>query len=113
MTYRHVIEPFKDAAPRYYYHIMQRNGVPYALRMEDCPAEYPSSFEGIVSLLEHEGTLALKQSAGEHGDGFCKLSYADGKYYINHDEVDRDAVLTKLQSLASSSGFWRFYSACA
>lgn len=67
--------------------------------MEDCPAEYPSSFEGIVSLLEHEGTLALKQSAGEHGDGFCKLSYADGKYYINHDEVDRDAVLTKLQSL--------------
>ena len=99
MTYRHVIEPFKDAAPRYYYHIMQRNGVSCALRMEDCPAEYPSDFEGIVSLLEHEGALALKQSAGEHGDGFCKLSYADGKYYINHDEVDRDAVLTKLRSL--------------
>lgn len=100
MTYRHVIEPFNYVAPKYYYHIMNRDGEQYAIRMIDCPEKYPSTFEGIVDLLKDAGALAVKQSAGEHGDGFFKLSYKDGKYFINHDEVARDDVIDKLTHLS-------------
>ena len=99
MTYRGVIEPFAYAAPRYYYHIMNRNGDTYAIRMGDCPPQYASSFDGIIDLLRDVGALAVKQSAGEHGDGFFKLSYKDGKYYINHDEADYRTVLMRLKGL--------------
>lgn len=100
MTYRHVIEPFNYVAPRYYYHIMNRDGEQYAIRMIDCPEKYPSTFEGIVDLLKDVGALAVKQSAGEHGDGFFKLSYKNGKYFINHDEVSRNDVIDKLTNLS-------------
>lgn len=99
MTYRHVIEPFKYATPKYYYHIMNRNGEQYAIRMIDCPETYPSTFEGIIALLKDVGALAVKQSAGEHGDGFFKLSYKEGKYYINHDEATPEAIIAKLKGL--------------
>ena len=99
MTYRHVIEPFKYAAPKYYYHIMNRNGEQYAIRMIDCPEQYPSTFEGVIDLLKDTGALAVKQSAGEHGDGFFKLSYKDGKYFINHDEATPETIIDKLKGL--------------
>ena len=41
----------------------------------------------------------MKQSAGEHGDGFFKISYRDGKYYINHDESSREEIIARLRSL--------------
>ena len=37
MTYRLVITPFKSICPRYYYHIINRDGQPYAIRMTYCP----------------------------------------------------------------------------
>lgn len=103
MTYRQVIEPFAFISPKYYYHIMNREGVPYAISMRDCPKKYDSSFEGIMELLKEEGALAVKQSAGEHGDGFFKIAYRDGTYFINHDESSYEEILNKLR------GLQRFY----
>lgn len=98
-TYRYVIEPFRNISPKYYYHIINRDGEQYAIKMIDCPEQYSSTLEGIMDLLKDEGALAVKQSAGEHGDGFFKLAYTDGKYFINHDEVTYDTVIKKLKGL--------------
>ena len=99
MTYRKSIGPFADVCPKYYYHIMNRNGIAYAITMEDCPKGYESSFEGIMELLKVKGALAVKQAAGSHGDGFFKIGYVEGKYFLGSKESSYEEIINKLRGL--------------
>ena len=103
VTYRYVMEPVKQYAPKYYFHLVKRNGKLCIIPMRDCPSHYPPNMEGILGLLRDKGMLALKQSSGAHGDGFFKLSYENGNYCINNEVATAEAIEKLL------SGLTRFY----
>jgi hypothetical protein len=97
LTTRYILAPFADHLPRYYYHLLDHR----VLRLMDCPAAGPASWEGILDLLETEQHLALKREAGSYGEGFYKLSKLGGRYAINRQQVDRNAVLSLLSECNS------------
>lgn len=98
-TYRYAMKKFPQYAPKYYYNIIRKNGKTLFIKMSDCPEKYGNSAEAVVELLQAEGALAVKQAAGEHGDGFFKLSYSDGQFFINNVLSTREAIIDKLNSL--------------
>ena len=102
-TYRYAMEPCKAWVPEYYYHLIYRNGQPYVIRMQDCPAGYSADMEGVLQLIRDKGKLACKQSSGTHGDGFFKLSWENGEYCINNEPASAEAIQELL------SGFSCFY----
>jgi len=67
--------------------------------MMDCPEGYGNTYEDIRRLIEEKGVLALKPDEGSHGDGFYKLSYEQGRYYLNHQESRWQDVLHILQDV--------------
>lgn len=102
ITFKYILPEFKDCFPAYYYHIRQEEGHNTVIRMMDCPEEYERNYEDILKLARDKGVLALKPDEGSHGDGFYKLTYADGKYYLNFDEVSEDDILEILQAPKNS-----------
>ncbi len=94
-TFRYMLEPFKDYIPKYYFSIFKRTGKGCISKMWDCPDYIEESVSGIVQLLKEKGKLALKASAGTHGDGFYCLAYSEGEILVN-DEVSTEADLQKL-----------------
>lgn len=100
-TYRYIMEPFKRHVPLYYFSCYQENGHFRLARMADCPKGTPEGFEGLVALLKQEGKLALKASAGTHGDGFYCLSYENDAVHINGTASDERGLEELLESLKS------------
>lgn len=86
MTFRYVLEPFKEYLPKYYYQIFRREGYPVLLPLMDCPVGYDGCFDDLFRLLRDKGALALKAASGTHGIGFYKMSYENGKYFMNNEE---------------------------
>ena len=82
-TYRLIMEPFKQYVPKYYFSVYKRYGQLELDAMWDCPEGITPDFEGVLQLLKREGKLALKPSAGTHGDGFYCLSYENNQYHAN------------------------------
>ena len=82
-TYRLILEPYKDYLPKYYLSLFKRGSRTVMSRMPDCPAGITSDFNGLVKLLKQEKKLALKASAGTHGDGFYCLAYENDAFCIN------------------------------
>ena len=82
-TYRFLMEPFKEFVPKYYFSVFKRGTEAVISKMEDCPADVPDGFDGLIEMLRREGKLAFKASGGTHGDGFICLSYEDGVIYAN------------------------------
>lgn len=86
MTLRYVLDPFKEYLPQYYFQIIRREGYTVILPLMDCPDGYQGTFDDLFRLLRERGNLALKAASGTHGIGFYKMSYEDGKYYMNNEE---------------------------
>jgi len=82
LTMKYILAPFDRFLPEYYFHITLRASG-RVLKLMDCPAACTADINGIVSMLELRGILALKAVSGSHGDGFYKLAYSDGSYFIN------------------------------
>lgn len=98
ITIKYIINDFKECFPEYYYHIKTDNKENIIIPMMDCPDKRGRSFEDIFKLAREKGVLALKPDEGSHGDGFYKLSYTDGKYYLNFDEATEEDVLDILKN---------------
>lgn len=81
-TTRYVMEPYKQFLAKYYYDIIKMQGKTCIKALQDIPEGFEASFDGIFKLLRQEKLLALKPSAGTHGDGFYRMEHADGKYLI-------------------------------
>lgn len=84
MTFRYVLEPFKEFLPKYYYQIIRREGYTVLVPLMDCPYGYEATFDELFRLLREKGKLALKSASGTHGIGFYKLEYKDNVYYANN-----------------------------
>lgn len=82
-TFRYVLDDYKDYIPEYYYFIYSKKGLKCIQKMQDCPECYSADVEGIYNLLKDKKKLALKPSAGTHGDGFYCLEYKDNSIYVN------------------------------
>lgn len=102
ITFKYILPEFKDCFPDYYYHIRQEAGRNNVIRMMDCPEEYERNYEDVLKLARYKGVLALKPDEGSHGDGFYKLAYADGKYYLNFNEASENDILKILQNPKNS-----------
>lgn len=91
-TFRLVLDPFADYIPKYYFVITKRRGAPHIGKMWDCDGDVQPNLEGILTMLERKGKLAMKPSSGTHGDGFYCLAYEDGKYTVNGEETTADQL---------------------
>lgn len=84
MTFRYVLEPFKQHLPQYYFQIIQRDDRQLILKLQDCPEGYEATFDELFRLLREKGKLAFKSASGTHGIGFYKVEHRDGRYYVNN-----------------------------
>lgn len=99
-TYRYVMEPFRECLPKYYFSCYRyNNGDPtmHFKPMWDCPKEISACFDGFIELLKREGKLAVKPSAGTHGDGFYCMSCENGVLYVN-GEASSEQEIRKLMN---------------
>lgn len=86
-----------DVMPKYYFQIDKKGNI---LPLMDYRQK--ESFCGVgsvVDFLEKTGELAIKQVAGSIGRGFYKAEYKEGRFYLNGDAFDRQALCEKLSSL--------------
>ena len=102
-TFRYIFEPFKQYIPEYYYCIFRRNYSTNIIKMFDLPTEYEDGWQGLFHLLREKKKLALKPSAGTHGDGFYCLSFEDEKFYLNGKVMTQEEIISKIE------GFKSFY----
>ena len=100
-TTRYVMEPYKQYLAKYYYDIIKMSGETCIKALQDIPEGFEASFDGIFKLLRQEKLLALKPSAGTHGDGFYRMEYADGKYLINGKEMTEDEIIAMISGFKS------------
>lgn len=100
-TTRYVMEPYKQFLAKYYYDIIKMQGKTCIKALQDIPEGFEASFDGIFKLLRQEKLLALKPSAGTHGDGFYRMEYADGKYLINGKEMTEDEIVAMISGFKS------------
>lgn len=101
MTFRLVLDPFKEHLPKYYFQILQRDDRQMIVRLPDCPDGFEPTFDELLRLLRQEGKLALKAASGTHGVGFYKMHYEDGKYYLNNKETSEYGILNTINSFKS------------
>lgn len=100
-TTRYVMEPYKQFLAKYYYDIIKMQGKTCIKALQDIPEGFDASFDGIFKLLRQEKLLALKPSAGTHGDGFYRMEYADGRYLINGKEMTEDEIVAMISGFKS------------
>lgn len=100
-TYRYIMEPCRQYAPKYYFSVFKRDGQAEISRMPDCPDGLSATFENVLALLKQEKKLAFKPSAGTHGDGFYCLAYENESYWVNGEESTADQVIETLSGQKS------------
>lgn len=91
-TMRYVLQPVKKYLPEYYFFVGKRDDDAYFKMLQDCPDDIEENFNGILNLLKREGRLVFKPNAGTHGDGFYKLEYIHGQYFVNGEIVNDKEV---------------------
>ena len=96
----YVLAPFRAYMPAYYYRIIPENGKPAVISYDtDCQR---GEVADVVALLRQKGKLALKPAVGSHGEGFCKLAYEQGAFFVNNKERTEEEVLALLNGLTST-----------
>lgn len=101
MTFRLVLDPFRQHLPKYYYQIIQRDGRQLLLRLSDCPEGFETTFDELFRLLREKGRLALKAASGTHGVGFYKMHYENGQYYLNNKPCSQYEIRKTIDSFKS------------
>ena len=93
VTIKYVASDFNEFFPKYYYYVSLKQGENKLIPMMDCPKGYGDTFEDVFKLVRKEKDIALKRDKGSHGDGFYRLSYKNGKYYLNLEEATKQDVI--------------------
>ena len=93
ITVKYICSRYSQFFPKYYYHVSVRNGEKRIIPLMDLPDYCSNDLESVFELAKHEGALACKPQRGSQGQGFYKLSYHDGKYFLNHEEATREDIL--------------------
>ena len=98
ITLKYIASDYAECFPDYYYYTSLKNGENRVIPMMDVPEGYDASFAGIVRLAKDKGMLALKPDEGSHGEGFYKLVWSDGSFYLNDVESSEEDVLKVLSN---------------
>lgn len=98
ITIKYIISGFKECFPEYYYHIKTDNNSNIIIPMMDCDDDYGNTIDDIIRLAKEKKILALKPDEGSHGDGFYKLAYEDGQFYLNFDKAEEQDVIDILMN---------------
>lgn len=101
LTVKYICDKYSEFFPKYYYHFSVRNGQKRVIPLMDLPDYCDTNPESIFKLVEHVGALACKPQRGSQGQGFYKLSYDKGKYYLNHEEATKQQILDILNDESS------------
>lgn len=101
MTFRYVLEPFKQHLPQYYFQIIQRDDRQLILKLQDCPEGYEATFDELFRLLREKGMLAFKSASGTHGVGFFKAEYRDATYYLNNAPTSEQGLRNQIKRFRS------------
>lgn len=96
ITVKYIASEFNHMFPEYYYHVSYKNGATRIISMMDCPKHYGTTFDDIIALAKEKGELALKPDQGSHGDGFYRLTYQDGAFYMNFCKVTEEEIIRVL-----------------
>ena len=94
LTIRYLLAPFAEYLPEYYFHIYKGE----LLQLPDCPGGTAKGIAGVLELLRDRGGLATKLAAGSRGDGFHKLEYHSGGYWIDRQPSTDQGVRALLTS---------------
>lgn len=97
ITIKYIVNGFRECFPDYYYHVKTKNGENIIIPMMDCPKKYGNTYDDIIALAKEKGVLAMKPDEGSHGNGFFRLSYEDGQFYLNFDKADEAEIISILQ----------------
>lgn len=100
-TFRYILEPFKEYIPQYYFSIFNRNGKTEIEKMQDCDTKYEANYDGIIETLKDQKILALKPSAGTHGDGFYCLTFENGEITVNGECKSKEQFIELVESFKS------------
>lgn len=100
-TFRYILEPFKEYIPQYYFSIFKRNGKTEIEKMQDCNEKYEADYNGIIDALKEKKKLALKPSAGTHGDGFYCLAFENGKLTVNGEYKSEEQFIELVEQFKS------------
>lgn len=93
ITVKYICSDYSQFFPKYYYHVSVRNGEKRIIPLMDLPDYCDENLESIFTLVQRVGELACKPQRGSQGQGFYKLSYHDGKYFLNHEEAQKEDIL--------------------
>ena len=95
-----VLSPFQAHLPTYYYRIIPEGGGLTVISYDtDCQR---GTVDDVLTLLKQVGKLALKPAVGSHGEGFYKLAFEQGVFYVNNQEQTEQDVLQLLNGLHST-----------
>lgn len=103
LTTRYVLEPYKQYLAEYYFAFFKQDGLSYVKALPDLPGDVEASYDGLFGLLKKKHLIALKPSAGTHGDGFYRLEWFDGSYFVNGCEKSERDIVSLIE------GFRSFY----
>lgn len=96
----YVLSPFRELLPVYYYRLVPENGVLAVISYDpDC---LHSGIDDVTALLRQKGKLALKPAVGSHGEGFYKLAFAGGTFFVNDEACSAEALRALLGGLRST-----------
>lgn len=102
-TMRYVLDEAKEYMAGYYFFISKKNGKLFIKKLQDCPEHIGrADSDGILRLLREKEKLVMKPNAGTHGDGFYKLEYTDGVFFVNEKESSADRIKELISSQKSS-----------
>lgn len=93
ITVKYICSEYGQYFPKYYYHVSMRNGEQRIIPLMDAPKDLDASLESVFDLVKREGALACKPQKGSQGEGFYKLSYENGEYFMNHEPASREQIL--------------------
>lgn len=99
LTLKYILRPFNNNLPQYFYQLTNRQAGVTAIRLMDCPEQYSEKIDDVLKLLQAEGVLAAKLTAGQFGAGFYKISCLEKQYYINNRLTDENGMIEFLQTL--------------
>lgn len=93
ISIKYVASDFNEFLPAYYFHTSRGPAGTQVVCMMDCPPDLDPTLDSVLTLARREGVLALKPDEGSHGDGFYRLEYKDGGYFLNGEAASESEVL--------------------
>ena len=94
LTIKYLLQPFQAFLPQYFYHL----GGGEVLKLMDCPEKFRDSVDDILLLLRDRKELAVKLLSGSAGEGFFKLQFIDGIFYVNNKSASEEELSDRLSA---------------